>query len=97
MQLQVIEGHLILIKDILLITSTTKQAKRILYPGKLTFDCHIVTKCPRSIGVIFFHRSRSWKDLLYVCKHGRACNFFLIATKCDTQVGLINTQVNFEY
>ena len=50
----------------LLSASTTKQVKSISY-AKPTFSYNFLTRSPRGTGVIFLHRSRRWKDILYVC------------------------------
>ena len=58
---------------ILLFASTTKQAKSISYLPKPTFGCNFLTKSPRGMGVIVLHRSRGWKDFMYVCVYVCMC------------------------
>ena len=64
------------------------------------------------MGAIVLHRSRGWKDFLYVCayvcvcvsvcmcvcvcNHSTSRNFYPISTKIGTQVGLLESKVKFE-
>ena len=95
--------------SLLLFACTTKQVKSISYLSEPTFGCHFLTKSPRDMGAIFLQRSRGWKDCLYVCLcvclclcvcmfalRSRGRNFYRIATKFGTQVGLVKIQVKFE-
>ena len=53
------------------------------------------------LGIIFLRRSRGREDFLYVCVcacvciHARGRNFYPIETKFDTQVGILNSKVQF--
>ena len=75
--------------------------KCILYPGTPTFGCNFLTKSLGGIGVIFLHRSRGWKDflcvLVCVCDHSTGRNFYLIAIKFGTQIGLVKRQIKMGY
>ena len=56
-----------------LLPQIRRKVYHILLNQLLAVTCNFSTKSPRSMGVIVLHRSRVWKDFLYVCAYVYVC------------------------